>query len=237
MIVALILAAGKGLRFGSADLAADDLPKQFSEIAGKALFVHSIQAYTAITEIDQIVVVANSQYVEQTTKILERHDLLARVTLGVGGATRQASVRNAVTKLGQDGLTDQDIVILHNSVSPNTPPTLIRSCLSAMSDSDAVQACVADTRTVCETDGEFIRQVLPRSGLAVHCDPTIYRGDVLRHVLEVQKDKGMHGETTSDTARELGYKIRLIQSDYGNIKVTNRWDLAAVSAAMGRITD
>lgn len=233
MIAALILAAGKGIRFGSTDSTSNELPKQFSEIAGTPLFIHSVRNYVGISEIDRVIVVANPEYVEQTTDALKAHDLLARVTLAVGGETRQVSVRHAVAIAAEAGLTDQDIVILHNGVSPNASSGFIRSCLLAMSGNDAVQACVPDTRTVCEIDGEFIERVLPRSSLACHCDPTIYRGDVLRHVLEVQKGRGMQGETTSDTARELGYRIRLVQSDDENIKVTNRWDLAAVRAAMG----
>jgi len=233
MIAALILAAGKGTRFGSTGLPSIDLPKQFSEIAGKALFIHSVQTYVGITEIDRVIVVANPQLIQQTKAALQQHDLLKRVTLTVGGETRQISVQNAGAVVSEGDLTGQDIVILHNSVSPNTSSQFIRSCLSEMSDSDVVQACVADTRTVFETDGEFVRRVLPRSSLVYNCDPTVYRGDVFSHVLKVQKGRGMMGDTTSDTALELGYKIRLVSSGYDNIKVTNRWDLEAVRAAMG----
>ncbi len=227
MIAALILAAGKGARFGSGSL-----PKQFAEIAGKPLFIHSVQTYVGIAEIDRVIVVANPQWLEQTTETLKRHELVEHVTVVVGGNTRQVSVQNAAGLIAEDGLNAQDSIILHNAASPNTSVELITRCLSAMSDSDAVQACVPDTRTISESDEQFIKRVLPRANLACHCDPTIYRGDVFKHVLETQKRNGLSGDTTSDTARDLGYSIRLVQSDYGNIKVTTRWDLAAVRAAM-----
>jgi len=232
MIATLILAAGNGSRFGSTGL-----PKQFSEVAGKPLFIHSVLTYVGIAEIDRVIVVANPRLIERTTDVLKHHNLLTRVSLATGGATRQESVQNAAALISGDGLNDQDIVILHNSVSPNTPSEFIRSCLSIMSDSEVVQACVADTRTVFETDGEFVKCVLPRSSLVYNCDPMVYRGDVFNHVLKVQKSRGMLGNTTSDTARELGYKIRLVHSGYDNIKVTNRWDLEAVRAAMGHGVD
>lgn len=227
MITALILAAGKGIRFGSSDL-----PKQFSEIGRIPLFIHSVQTYIGITEIDKVIVVADKQLLEQTTDALKQHDLLTQVAVAVGGETRQASVQNAAELIIRNAMSAHDIVILHNGVSPNTPAEFIRTCLSAMADSDAVQACVPDTRTVFETDGEFVKRVLPRSSLVYNCDPTIYRGDVFRHILETQKNSGMTGDTTSDTARNLGYRIRLVQSGYDNIKVTNCWDLEAVRAAM-----
>ncbi len=228
MITALILAAGKGTRFGSGIL-----PKQFSEIGGKPLFVHSVQTYVGIAEIDKVIVVVHPQLADQTTDALKQHNLYSQVTVAVGGETRQVSVQNAAALLADNEMGTEDIVILHNSVSPNTSEKFIRTCLSAMQDSDAVQACVAETRTVFEVDGEFVGRVLPRSSLVYNCDPTIYRGDVFGHILKAQKQLGMSGDTTSDTARDLGYRMRLMHSSYDNIKVTNRWDLEAVSAAMG----
>ena len=231
MITALILAAGKGIRFGSSGL-----PKQFSEIAGIPLFIHSVRTYTEITAIDRVIVVANPALVEQTNEALSKYELQHKVTVAIGGDTRQVSVQNAAALISDDAMGDQDIVILHNSVSPNTPAEFIRTCLDAMDNSDAVQACVPDTRTIFEKDGEFVKQVLPRSSLVYNCDPTIYRGDVFKNILQAQKESGMSGDTTSDTARILGYRIRLVQSDYENIKITNCWDLEAVRAAMGHGT-
>jgi 2-C-methyl-D-erythritol 4-phosphate cytidylyltransferase len=231
MITALLLAAGKGIRFGSSGL-----PKQFSEIAGIPLFIHSVRAYTDIAEIDQVIVVANPALVEETHEALRNNELLHKVTVTIGGDTRQASVQNAAALMNDDAMEARDIIILHNSVSPNTSAEFIHTCLDAMAGSDAVQACVPDTRTVFETDGEFVKRVLPRSRLVYNCDPTIYRGDVFRKILQTQKESGMSGDTTLDTARHLGYRIRLVQSDYENIKVTNGWDLEAVRAAMGHGT-
>lgn len=227
MIAALILAAGKGIRFGSGDL-----PKQFCEIDGRPIFIHSVQTYVGMTEIDRVIVAAHPQFVDRTRESLLRHELLARVDVAVGGETRQVSVQNAGALLGEENLGPGDTVILHNGISPNTSAQFIRDCLSALSGCDAVQACVPDTRTVCETDGQFVKRVLPRARLVYNCEPTIYRGDVFGHILRTQKQQGMTGEMTSDTALELGYRIRLVHSDYENIKVTNCRDLDALRAAM-----
>ena len=227
MISALILAAGKGVRFGS-----EQLPKQFFEIDGAPLFIHSVRNYADLSEIDRLILVANPDWLEQTEEQLRRFDLSAGITVVTGGATRQVSVQNAAAAIGTDKPGNNDAVILHNAVSPNAPAAFIRRCLAALDGCDAVQACVPDTRTVFETDGEFVEAVLPRSRLVYNCDPTIYRGDVFTALLGAQQADGMQGETTSDTALHLGYRIRLVQSDYQNIKVTNPWDLEAVRAAM-----
>ncbi|MBT8443397.1 MAG: 2-C-methyl-D-erythritol 4-phosphate cytidylyltransferase, partial [Gammaproteobacteria bacterium] len=95
MIAALILAAGKGERFGS-----DRLPKQFIDVAGKPLFIHSVATYASLPEIDRIVLTSNPEYSERMREDLERYGLTDAVLLVDGGATRQASVANAAAALG-----------------------------------------------------------------------------------------------------------------------------------------
>jgi len=228
MIVALILAAGRGERFGD-----DRMPKQFCDIAGKPLLVHSVAKYAAMPEIDAVVVTANPLFLEETRAALAGNGLTDAVEVVVGGDTRQASIRNAVEVAWPGGAPDAgDLVVIHNAASPNTECDFVRTCIDSMKDCDGVQACVPDTRTVFEKSGDNIGRVLPRSQLVYNCDPLIYRGDVFHDVTTTQRERGAAGETTTDTALELGYRIRLIESSYDNIKVTNRWDLEAVRAAM-----
>jgi 2-C-methyl-D-erythritol 4-phosphate cytidylyltransferase len=235
MITALVLAAGTGERFGDAEL-----PKQFSEIGGKPLFVLSVATYAAMAEVDRIIITANPRFVDPTRDALEQHALLDNVEVVIGGETRQASVQNSADALMKNGKPGrEDLIIVHNAVSPNTRIDFIRQCIDAMTGYDAVQACVPDTRTVFERSGERVQRVLPRSKLVYNCDPLIYRSDVLLSVMRAQKERGTTGDTTSDTAIELGFAIRLLESSYDNIKVTNRWDLEAVKAAMtnGKLSD
>ena len=232
MIAALILAAGKGVRFGS-----DQLPKQFSDVAGKPLFIHSVVTYASIPEIDRIVLTSSPEFSDRMREDLERYGLTDAVELVDGGATRQASVGNAAAALGPlDAFDHDDMIIVHNAASPNTRASYVRECIEAMAGFDAVQACVPDTRTVFERSDDFVKRVLKRASLVYNCDPLIYRADVFAHLLQTQRERGAAGETTSDTALELGYRIRLVESTYDNIKVTTPWDIEAVGAAMSNVT-
>lgn len=232
MITALILAAGSGIRFGSGEL-----PKQFSEIDGAPLFVHSVRIYNSLAEVDKIIVVVHPNLHDSTCNELTRHDVLNCVTVVRGGDSRRESISNAAAAMGDEPPGSDDAVILHNAVSPNTSPAFVRACLDALKENDAIQACVPDIRTVFESDGEYVDAVVSRSRSFYSCDPTVYRGDVFSHILETQKQSREAGETTVDTACRLGYRIRLLKSDYENIKVTNRWDLEAVRAAMSKASD
>ena len=47
-----------------------------------------------------------------------------------------------------------------------------------------------------------------------------------------QEELGLRGDTTTDTALSLGMRIELVQSERSNIKITSRWDIDALKAAM-----
>ncbi|MDJ0923944.1 MAG: 2-C-methyl-D-erythritol 4-phosphate cytidylyltransferase [Acidimicrobiia bacterium] len=228
MIAALILAAGKGERFGR-----DPHPKQYSNLCGKPLFVHSVSTYGAMPEIDRIVLTFDTDCEDLVQTSLEQHGLVDAVDLVPGGATRQASIGNAAAALGSlDALDRNDMIVVHNAASPNTRAAFVRECIEAMEGFDAVQACVPDTRTVFERTDKVVSRVLPRAHLVYNCDPLIYRADVFARLIQTQHERGTTGETTSDTALELGYQLRLVESSYDNIKVTTRWDIYAIEAAM-----
>jgi 2-C-methyl-D-erythritol 4-phosphate cytidylyltransferase / 2-C-methyl-D-erythritol 2,4-cyclodiphosphate synthase len=90
-IVALILAAGKGLRSGQ------DQPKQFARLAGKALVAHSIDAFAAHPLIDHIYVVIGQGQEELLAEALEGRSVAGVVT---GGGERHESVQAGLTAIG-----------------------------------------------------------------------------------------------------------------------------------------
>lgn len=228
MIGVIFLAAGNGNRFGRSAL-----PKQFSRIMGEPLFTHAVRPYLAIDTVSRLVLVARPDLLEETRAALAGGDLFDRIALVPGGQTRRDSVRNGISELRPEaGFNDGDIVVLHNAASPNTPVELIERCLEAMGEADAVQAYVPELRTLFEMEAGDIKAVLDRPSLACSCDPTMYRARVLERALERQRALGLEGDTTCDLVRALGVSMRLVESSYDNIKVTTRWDLDAVSAAM-----
>jgi 2-C-methyl-D-erythritol 4-phosphate cytidylyltransferase len=218
----IVLAAGSGVRFGGSAL-----PKQLVEVGGKPLFIHSVDTYRGMAEIDRIYLVVNPKYAERFAKIIDQWGYGDRLVTVPGGATRQESIRNALDVID---LTD-GLVVLQNAASPLTSVALIRECLAAARSHGAVVAYYPAYHTIFEVADDKLGTLLAREALGYTCDPTVYRLSVLRAALAEQESRGgLHRETTISIVREMGIPIFLIRSPYDNIKVTIPTDVAAVEA-------
>ena len=225
MINAVILSAGRGVRFDR------ERPKQLVEICGKPLFMHALDLYRELPGVDRVVLVVNPDTVTAVARILGERSC-DDVSVVTGGATRQQSIGNALRWLAENGLVDDDLVVLHNGASPNTPPELVRRCLAAAGGADVVQAYAPALFTTFEIDGANMGAVLPRENLGYSCDPTVYRARALRRALEWQAARGLGGDSTIDAVRAQGVRVALVRSPYTNIKVTTPWELEAVRGTM-----
>jgi len=228
VIAALILAGGQGTRFG-----ATSRPKQFAEIDGKPLFIHALQTYVELASVDAVLLIANPAFMDSSREALRQFKLEAHVTVAPGGDTRQVSVRNGLSALSDlHEAHAEDVIVLHNAASPNTPVDTVTRCIAALETAEVAQAYIPELRTLFEMKKQRVTAVLPRPNLACACDPTVYRAAALRSVMKRQEELGLHGDTTTDIALSLGMRIELVESVHSNIKITARWDMDALKAAM-----
>lgn len=205
--IALIVAAGRGLRSGSA------CPKQFADVAGRPMIAWSHAALAAHPAIDEVVVViAPGQ-----EAILEEAVPGARFVHG--GAERQDSVR-----LGLAALPAADRVLVHDAARPFLSAEVIDRLLAALDhDAGAIPVLpVADT--LVASDGALV----PRAGLHRVQTPQAFRREAL-----VQAHAQWGGTAATDDAqmvRALGLNVALVQGDAMLEKVTYPDDLARAAA-------
>jgi 2-C-methyl-D-erythritol 4-phosphate cytidylyltransferase len=228
VIAALILAGGQGTRFGAASR-----PKQFAEIAGKPLFIFALQTYLELAGVGPVLLIANPDFTDSSIEALRKFQLEAHVTVVPGGDTRQESIRNGLSALESVyEVCAEDIIVLHNAASPNTPADTVTRCIAALESAEVAQAYIPELRTLFEMKDQRVAAVLPRPSLACACDPTVYRAAALRAVMNRQEEMGLRGDTTTDIALSLGMRIELVESVHSNIKITARGDIDALKAAM-----
>src|SRR5262249_43559294 len=107
MNVAIIPAAGSGVRFGS------QIAKQFIEIAGAPLIIHTLSRFVECPEIDAIAIALAPDRIQSFRELLESHRIRKPVTLVAGGQQRSDSIRTALAAI--DSLKP-DIVAVHDAV-------------------------------------------------------------------------------------------------------------------------
>jgi 2-C-methyl-D-erythritol 4-phosphate cytidylyltransferase len=205
MAVALVVAAGRGERLGTA------VPKAFAILAGRPMVQWSIAALEEVEAIEEIVVA------------LPAGVDAPEGTIGVAGGTQRShSVQAALAAARAD-----DVVLVHDAARPLLTPALIEDCLAAIADGgcDAAIAAAPVTDTVKECDGETVVRTLDRSRLWAVQTPQAFRREALERALD--QDDEIVGAATDDAAliEALGGTVRLVRAPRENLKVTTPFDL------------
>jgi 2-C-methyl-D-erythritol 4-phosphate cytidylyltransferase len=205
MAVALVVAAGRGKRLGTA------APKAFANLAGRPMVQWSIAALEEVEAIEEIVVA------------LPPGVDAPEGTIGVAGGTQRShSVQAALAAARAD-----HVVLVHDAARPLLTPALIEDCLAAIADGgcDAAIAAAPVTDTVKECDGATVVRTLDRSRLWAVQTPQAFRREALERALD--QDDEIVGAATDDAAlvEALGGTVRLVRAPRENLKVTTPFDL------------
>ncbi len=139
-ISAIIPAGGFGNRFG------DKLPKQFHEINGIPLIIHTLQKFQSADCIDSIVIPVNKNWREYMLELADKFGLSKVKEIADGGATRQQSVANA---LKSDYILTSDIILVHDAVRPLVSAELIETVIEKAKEAGADEYCVKTTDYAC----------------------------------------------------------------------------------------
>ncbi|MEN3338266.1 MAG: 2-C-methyl-D-erythritol 4-phosphate cytidylyltransferase [Acidobacteriota bacterium] len=231
-VTAIIAAAGDGRRLGSG------VPKQFMTIGGVSLLQHSVNAFCGVERVTDIVVVTRAESVNEVSRTITTRGRASLVV--AGGATRQESVAAAFDHVGPAAA----YVMVHDAARPFVTPGVIGRTLDAAIESGAAIAAVAARDTVKHaiTDGgrSFVDRTLPRDEIFLAQTPQAFRRDILASAVALGRT-GALATDESALAELAGARIRLVEGDALNFKITTESDLAisraiatgpAVGAAM-----
>ena len=122
-VIVIIPAAGLGTRMspgGKKGVAS----KQFAEINGTPIIIHTLRAFAGNSQVSHIVIALRKNEMERFSNQLEKEKLSAKVEVVEGGEHRQESVAHALAKLNAD---ENDIVLVHDAVRPFVDDEIIAS--------------------------------------------------------------------------------------------------------------
>lgn len=210
--IAIIVAGGTGQRMGSV------IPKQFLEIQGKAILLHTIDQFTAAFDDIELVIVLPAAYIEEGSTLLQKNGYTHHIQLVEGGETRFQSVKNGLSKVNEPS-----IVFVHDAVRCLLTPALIQRCYQqALEKGSAIPAVSAtDSVRIVEGDGN---RVLDREQVMLIQTPQTFQSDIL---LDAFKQAYIPLFTDEANAVESnGKKVFLVDGEFENIKITRPLDLA-----------
>ena len=207
----VIVAGGLGKRMGR--------PKQMLSLAGKPVLLRTVEAFSHIPFVKQIIVVTPPE----NREIIKKN--FPQVIFAMPGETRLASVINGAALLDPRA----QAVAVHDGARPLLNPQAAQRCLQSGFETGAAVLAVPVKDTIKQVRGGFVEKTLQRNALWQAQTPQCYQADVLRRAL----DKFGYLQDATDESQlveRLGIRVKIEPSDYQNLKITTPEDLIMAEA-------
>lgn len=211
LFTTIIVAGGKGLRMKS------DLPKQFIEIGGKPLLMHTIKRFYEFSKTMPIILVLPENHIEYWNDLCKQHNFLVPHTLALGGENRFYSVKNGLEKVVTK------YVAVHDGVRPLVNSDTIKRCFDEIEHRDAVIPVVDLVDSIRIVEDSDHSKPTDRSEFKLVQTPQVFRTDVLKKSYDLS-----YSEMFTDDAsvvESAGYKVKLVEGNRENVKITTEIDL------------
>ena len=212
---AIIVAAGRGSRAGQG------LPKQYRALpggSGETVLTATLRAFAEHEAITQVVTLIHKDDIELYDKSISSLKNNDKLSVEIGGAERQDSVLNGLRALRDDA---PDRVLIHDAARPYVTAALINACIAALDNGDAVIPALPVTDTLKRAEGDTITATVPRENLYRAQTPQAFAFDKILAAHETAAS-GMTDDAA--IAEAAGLKVKLIDGDAKNIKLTHEED-------------
>ncbi|MBT1698227.1 2-C-methyl-D-erythritol 4-phosphate cytidylyltransferase [Fulvivirgaceae bacterium PWU4] len=215
---ALIVAGGKGTRMKS------KIPKQFIELQGLPVLLHTINAFFRYKSDIAVVLVLPQQDFETWHAIVKKYNFTHPITLQQGGDSRFQSVKKGLEKIAGNGL-----VAIHDGVRPLVSEAIIAESFRLAAQSRSAVAAVPLKESIRIEEGNSTR-ALDRSQYRLIQTPQTFEVQLIKKAYEIPEDASLTDDAS--VAERAGHAITLFEGSYRNIKITTEEDLVIAGAML-----
>jgi 2-C-methyl-D-erythritol 4-phosphate cytidylyltransferase len=217
---AIIVAGGTGQRMGTV------VPKQFLEIEGKSILLHTIDQFVAAFSDINFVIVLPSGYIEEGQKIIASSGLSQQFQFVAGGDTRFQSVKNGLAEVDQDA-----VVFVHDAVRCLLTPALIQRCFQQAVEKGSAIPAVSSTDTIRFIEGAS-HHVVDRENVMMIQTPQTFNAALLIKAFEQTYQPSFTDE--ANVVEAAGTPVFLVDGEFENIKITRPLDLAIAAYILAK---
>jgi len=215
---ALIVAGGKGTRIKSS------LPKQFIELVGKPILLHTIEAFISYSDSIKIILVLPEDDFPIWESICKKFNFSYPIVLQKGGETRFQSVKNGLGRIEGEGL-----VAIHDGVRPLISSDIIGASFRLAAAHQSAVAAVRLKESIRMTDQDNTK-AMDRSKFRIIQTPQTFHLQLIKKAYEIKEDPNLTDDAS--VAEKAGHIISLFEGSYENIKITTSEDLVVAEALM-----
>lgn len=222
-VAAILCAAGPGTRFGG------KRKKQFVDVAGRPVFLRSIELFSDRDEVKQILL-GISKEDEETVKINWGAKLsFLHVKTFFGGKERFDTIIQALGLLKDD----IELVAVHDACRCCATEKLVTDTIAKAAETGAAIPAAPVTATIKQVKDSAIIRTVDRSDLFEAQTPQVFEVSLLKKAY-ANIDKLDKAAVTDDAflVEALGHKVAIVESDSSNLKITRPSDIAIAEAIL-----
>ncbi|HJZ66015.1 MAG TPA: 2-C-methyl-D-erythritol 4-phosphate cytidylyltransferase [Candidatus Acidoferrum sp.] len=221
-ITAILPAAGLGTRMGA------ETPKQFLELDGSPILIHSIRKIASCELVTEIIIATRAEEVAKLAERLHSEKFRQTVRVVKGGDTRQESVAAALKQVAEG----TEIVLVHDAVRPFVTREQIarvieeaRNCGAAILGIPAMDTVKEVKRTSLPEDVALITMTVPRERVVLAQTPQAFRTKILKDAFARAEADGVNASDEAGIVERLGQEVHVVLGSEKNMKITKPADL------------
>lgn len=215
-VTAILLVAGNSSRYGQ------NRNKNFEIINGKTILSYSLNEFNKNENIDNIIIAVKQNEISKVKQIIEKEQFTKNIKIINGGKTRAESVYNCIKN------TNSDIVIIHDGARPLIKQEYINKCIENIDEFKGVTIGVKSKDTIkIANENNMVISTTNRKNTWMIQTPQCFD----RQTLLEMHEKYKNADVTDDCEllEKDNYKIKIIEGDYTNIKITTYDDFEIVN--------
>ena len=217
----LIFAGGTGKRMNT-----KTLPKQFLELHGKPIIIHTIEHFESHPEIKDIVVVCVDDWLDYCKDLLAKFNIKKVSQVVPGGETGQMSIFNGLEALREKYQGNDDYVLIHDGVRPLIDEEIISKNIESVKKYGTAITVKPVIETVVQVDEEdIINNVIERSTCQTAVAPQSFvLSEIYSLHMRAQAEKLFDMTDSATLARYYGLSLHTVMGGSENIKITTPSD-------------
>lgn len=221
MVTVIFPAAGQSRRMEAG------MNKVFLNLMGKPILIHTLIAFSRCDSVDDLIVVVASEEVAKVRSMLRAVPGLKPWQVVAGGTERQYSIANGLGALRASA----DVVLVHDGARPLTSNALITAVVEAAKRHGAAITAVPakDTIKIADEDGCVI-ETPKRNTLWSVQTPQGFKRDILVNAYQQAAQDHFLGTDDSSLVERLGVQVKIVEGEYGNLKITTPEDMLIAEA-------
>ena len=217
MVTAIFPAAGASRRMGGG------VNKNLLELAGEPILIRTLKTFSQVERVNFLIVVVAAHEVETVEKLLNSTEGLKSWRVTVGGSERQYSIANGLKLLPEDA----EIILVHDAARPLISARTINDVIDAAKEFGGAIAAVPSKDTIKVVDAEgFVKHTPPRRELVSVQTPQGFRREILLKAYAQAEAEKFLGTDDASLVERLGERVKVVTSNYDNIKITTPEDLS-----------